>query len=170
MDQSLINLLDEYCLDQVQHSSCSLKQHLIATCNILERWDLPEDVCRAGLFHSIYGTETFRGVEIKDRDKIKSVIGEVAEQCVYWFCCLERDSLLKNLPDSKEASIKDRFTGEKISLTREQCSAMFQILAANFLEQGPRCSERYVKSYSYLLQASSFLNERIMQDISNFLR
>lgn len=170
MDQSVINLLDEYCLDQIQHSSCSLRDHLIATCFILEQWQLPLDVCKAGLFHSLYGTETFGGVQIKDRGRVKAAIGEVAEQYVYWFCCLERDSLLNNLSDSKEISIKDRFTGEKIFLTREQCSVMFQILAANFLEQGPRCSERYVKSYSFLLQASDFLDENIMRDVSNFLR
>lgn len=169
MQDSLLDLMNKYCLDEVSHNNCSLRQHLIATYNILEGWNLPEDVCKAGLFHSIYGTETFSGVEVKDRDVIQQTIGKMAEQYVYLFCCLERESLLKNLFRST-FSIKDRFTGQEVPLTHQQCSVMFQILAANFLEQGPRSSERYLNSYRFLLDASEFLDERMMGDISKLLR
>jgi (p)ppGpp synthase/HD superfamily hydrolase len=46
-------------IEQVPHTHKSYLVHLIAVFRSLESLSCPEDVCRAGMFHSIYGTERF---------------------------------------------------------------------------------------------------------------
>ena len=48
-------------VQQVPHTHKSYLAHLIAVFRTLEAQGYPEDVCRAGMFHSIYGTERFQG-------------------------------------------------------------------------------------------------------------
>ncbi len=48
-------------IEQIPHTEKSYLGHLIAVFRYLESQGCPEDVCRAGLFHSIYGTEKFQG-------------------------------------------------------------------------------------------------------------
>src|SRR4051794_3677264 len=48
-------------IEQVPHTHKSYLAHLIAVFRSLESRGCPEEVCRAGMFHSIYGTERFQG-------------------------------------------------------------------------------------------------------------
>lgn len=65
--------------------------HCLGVCEILEQKNCTEEVCLAGLYHSIYGTSYFnvtnQTVE-NDRDLIKKEIGEYAESLVYEMCIL----------------------------------------------------------------------------------
>eukprot|EP00746_Dinoflagellata_sp_MGD_P088771 gnl/MRDRNA2_/MRDRNA2_35092_c0_seq1.p1 gnl/MRDRNA2_/MRDRNA2_35092_c0~~gnl/MRDRNA2_/MRDRNA2_35092_c0_seq1.p1 ORF type:complete len:634 (-),score=129.02 gnl/MRDRNA2_/MRDRNA2_35092_c0_seq1:79-1980(-) len=49
----------------------------------------------AALFHSIYGTEGFQGktVPLSERDQVRSLIGEVAEEVAFLNCVMDRSSL-----------------------------------------------------------------------------
>jgi hypothetical protein len=70
------------------HSGKSFYQHLVNVYMALKKQKLSEEVCDAGLFHSIYGTEFYkfrRRGEI-NRDIIRHIIGEYAENLVYIFC------------------------------------------------------------------------------------
>ena len=94
----------------------SFDDHLRGTCDVLERWCVvlcrsplyvpdsdtwyssrhyPEEVCLAGLFHSIYGTEGFQGLilGLEQRAEVAEIIGERAERCVFFNCIMDRDSL-----------------------------------------------------------------------------
>ena len=51
-------------VEQVPHTHKSYLTHLIAVFHSLESHGYPEDVCCAGVFHSIYGTERFQGVTL----------------------------------------------------------------------------------------------------------
>ena len=51
-------------VEQVPHSHKSYLGHLIAVYRYLEGQGCSEDVCRAGMFHSIYGTERFQGFKL----------------------------------------------------------------------------------------------------------
>ena len=53
---------------------------------------LNEDVCFAGLFHSIYGTKYFRHETTSDRNSIRKLIGERAERLAWKFCELDRNN------------------------------------------------------------------------------
>ena len=68
-------------VEQVPHTDKSYLAHLIAVYRLLESQGYPQDVCRAGMFHSIYGTEKFQGftLHLERRDEagaIAHLLGE----------------------------------------------------------------------------------------------
>ncbi len=53
----------------------------------LKEENAPEEICDAGLFHSIYGTEFYKYQNNKiTRDIVRRIIGGYAEELVYIFC------------------------------------------------------------------------------------
>jgi hypothetical protein len=68
-------------VEQVPHTHKSYLAHLIAVYRLLEAQGCPEAVCRAGLFHSIYGTERFQGftLPLARRGEVRALIGNRAE-------------------------------------------------------------------------------------------
>ena len=68
------------------HSRRSLGEHLIKTHDMMITWDCPSTWCLAGLYHSIYGTAYFTHETTTDRDSVREVIGQEAENIVYLFC------------------------------------------------------------------------------------
>jgi hypothetical protein len=101
----------------VWHSGRSLYLHLKGTHDLLRDWDNSEDVCLAGLFHSIYGTNSFKRQSLDDRRKLRELIGDYAEQLVYNF------SVAKDRP-LFESIANERMRGE-----------LQEIEAANIVEQ-----------------------------------
>ena len=68
--------------------------HLHGTWKILKEQKRSTDICLAGMYHSIYGTEFYDKLVLQ-RDQIKDIIGESAEDIVFRFCSLQnRDSYL----------------------------------------------------------------------------
>jgi hypothetical protein len=80
-------LIGEAKTDRINHSGRTLFDHLVGTHALLEWWGNSDDVCAAGLFHSIYGTNHFqrRPWPIHDRATIRGLIGNTAELLVYLF-------------------------------------------------------------------------------------
>jgi hypothetical protein len=114
--------------DQTRHSGRSLFDHLVGTHDLLQRWGNREEVCDAGLFHSIYGTNAFRRQcwPLNRRANIANLIGSEAETLVYLFCTSNRphdfifpDDILAMMP---EATLR----------------ALREIEAANLIEQGSK--------------------------------
>jgi len=67
--------------------------HCIGVYEILKQSGNREDVCNAGLYHSIYGTSYFdvtsqNAYNLNDRELIRKEIGEYAEDLVYKMCIL----------------------------------------------------------------------------------
>ncbi|KAF2468343.1 uncharacterized protein BDR25DRAFT_316133 [Lindgomyces ingoldianus] len=80
----------------------SFYQHLFNVYSYLKAQSLPDEVCDAGLYHSVYGTEfyDFQNDSIT-RDIVRSYIGEYAEELAYTFCQLKKnrfDSIVNNTP------------------------------------------------------------------------
>ena len=77
----------------VKHQQRTLLEHLVGTSEKLKNMGAPQYLQDAGLFHSIYGTTHFMpdkgAVSFDDRDKIRELIGEQAEEIAYWFCIME---------------------------------------------------------------------------------
>ena len=85
-----IDFLKSIGSDKVSHSSRTLLDHLIGTHDILQGWGKAQIVLDAGLFHSVYGTAKFmpnKGL-VDNRQVIIDLIGDQAEEIVYWFCIL----------------------------------------------------------------------------------
>ena len=91
----LVDYLKDIGCDKQKHSggSRSLLHHLVAVSILLSERGCSDNLCKAGLFHSIYGTAIFKPkmVSLEERDKIKDLIGVWAETLVYEFCMLPKD-------------------------------------------------------------------------------
>tara|TARA_R100001591_G_scaffold26325_1_gene36272 strand:- start:349 stop:1206 length:858 start_codon:yes stop_codon:yes gene_type:complete len=80
-----INYLISKKTQQISHHNKSLFQHLINVYDQLRKWKCKEDICFAGLLHSIYGNEFFTHKIETERSVIKDLIGIEAEQLVFEF-------------------------------------------------------------------------------------
>lgn len=67
------------------HSGQSFFDHLYNTFLLLKSYNLPEEICIAGLFHSIYGTEFYNPNLKINEEEIKNIIGEKANYLVKCF-------------------------------------------------------------------------------------
>jgi hypothetical protein len=90
-DESLLNDREKNALswikinvNEIEHGNDSLYNHLYGTFSVLKHLKCSVDVCIAGLFHSVYGTEYFNPNLKLDRDSIKMLIGEYSEYLVMY--------------------------------------------------------------------------------------
>lgn len=120
----------------IKHSGRALLDHLKGTHDLLAAWGNTGEVCDAGLFHSIYGTNKFRTKPwpITDRETIRNLIGERAEWLVYVFCTTDRPRALFEV--TKIGPLW-RMTDLRF-LTPDLLRDLREIEAANLLEQGSR--------------------------------
>ena len=65
-------------VEQVPHTHKSYLAHLIGVYRLMEACGCTEELCRAGMFHSIYGTERFQGftLPLERRGDVRALIGE----------------------------------------------------------------------------------------------
>src|SRR5690348_13954185 len=90
----LTDFLVELGIDKTNHTKKSYLAHLIGVYRFIEDVGCSEELCRAGMFHSIYGTQRFRGftLPLEQRGKVRELIGERAERLAYLNCAINRDS------------------------------------------------------------------------------
>jgi hypothetical protein len=148
-------------VEQVPHTHKSYLAHLIAVYRILQEHGCPEDVCRAGMFHSIYGTERFQGftLPLQRRGEVRALIGERAERLAYLNCAMQRSSFDRALEQSAPPyRILDRITGEEVELSAEDFEDLGQVHLFDWLEQVPRS-----RQWDYRRAAYRRLAERLGQ-------
>ena len=112
-----IDFLKQLGSDKFKHRNQSLLEHLIGVRDILKKWEAPEYVQDGGLFHSVYGTTYFKPQMTTDRDTVRYLIGEKAEELAYWFCFLDsprsqRISILENEQLKKDLLLIDKANAE----------------------------------------------------------
>ena len=87
-----IDFLKSIGSDKTEHSGRTLLEHLIGTSEKLKKMGAPQYLQDAGLFHSVYGTVYFmpdNGL-VEDRQVVKDLIGDQAEEVAYLFCILDK--------------------------------------------------------------------------------
>src|SRR5262245_54939309 len=128
-------------IEQIPHTQKSYLAHLVALHRILESQGYSQDVCRAGMFHSIYGTERFQGftLPLEHRGEVRALIGNRAERLAYLNCAMDRASL-DACVEQPEAPyrIKDRLAGETVELDRDDYDDLCRVHLFDWLEQAPR--------------------------------
>ena len=117
-----IDFLKQLGSDKFKHRNQSLLEHLIGVRDILKKWGVPEYVQDGGLFHSVYGTTYFKPQMTTDRDAVRYLIGEKAEELAYWFCFLDsprsqRISILENEQLKKDLLLIDKANEEDMAKT-----------------------------------------------------
>lgn len=116
--------------EDVGHSGGrTLFTHLRGTYDLLDQWGAAEHVKVAGLFHSIYGTNTFRHQCLqptaKNRELVAKLIGPKAEHLVYLFCTSNRPRFnaegqdLKELRLIEKANLQEQAPGHLASKVAE---------------------------------------------------
>jgi len=93
IDESLIEY--KILTENIQHGDGNFYEHNKAVFDILKSLNLNDDICLAGLYHSVYGTEFFNpGIDVS-RTFVCNKIGSYAESLVYDFCNLQdRDNAI----------------------------------------------------------------------------
>lgn len=132
----------------VPHTGEGFFAHLVAVYRDLKKWGCSEEVCLAGLFHSIYGTEKFRlfGLPVDRRGEVIALIGEHAERVAFINCVMDRASFDELIQRGGEASdgplrVRHRDTGESIDMTPEEFHDLKTMHLCDWLEQVPRSLE-----------------------------
>jgi len=143
--------------EQVEHMGKTYLAHAIGVYRDLETWGADEDVCRAGMFHSIYGTERFQkfSLPLEQRDKLQELIGQRAEQLAYWNCAMDRpefDRAVKSEPTQSSTTtyhLLDRFTNQQVPLSPEDFEELCRIHLCDWLEQVQRAGAWDYRRDSY---------------------
>jgi hypothetical protein len=98
----------------------NLFEHFLGTQNLLERWGATEEVCSAGLFHAVYGTDRYKLklLDTGQRAAVRELIGERAERLVFLFSNLRRPQELLEAASDPSAG------WELTSLIEIECANM----------------------------------------------
>jgi hypothetical protein len=138
--ERLTNFLISLGADTVPHSGSAFSSHLLGVYELLKSWGCPEHVVLAGLFHSIYGTETFKhfSLPLSRRHEVRRVIGPPAERLVYVFSAATWPSFQISVMTGNEKHLRDRFTNTALAVTRQEFGDLLWVHLANGLEQEER--------------------------------
>ena len=127
--------------DKVEHTESIYLAHAIGVHNDLRAWGCDEEVCRGGLFHSIYGTELFQRftLPLERRHEIRELIGERAERLAYWNCAMDRTSFDNAVSNpGPPFRFRDRMSGEQVELVEDDFNDLVTIHLCDWLEQVSR--------------------------------
>ena len=158
--KQLTDFLVNLGIEQVAHTQKNYLAHLVSVHALMKSAGCDEDLCRAGLFHSIYGTEKFQGFKLplQRRAELEGLIGSRAERLAYWNCLMDRGSLDELLGQADEPFLlRNRESGEMMHLKRSELADLCCVHLYDWLEQAPR--SRF--GWDYRRQAYRQMAERL---------
>jgi hypothetical protein len=144
MEGSIKHLTDFFVAlgaERVPHTNKNYLAHVIAVHRLMREQGCTDELCRAGLFHSVYGTERFQNFKLplQRRAEVRALIGERAERLAYLNCCVDRSTFDRCLTQSTGPyCIRDRLTGKEIELSEEDFNDLCRVHLYDFLEQVAR--------------------------------
>ena len=127
----------------IWHKHSSFMDHLRDVWAMLVNWKQPQATCRLGLLHSAY-SNSFVSMNCfnpaTDRPRVAALIGEEAENLVYKFCSIDRQSLEETV--LREGVVRPRgytlthiHSGEPLTLSGSEAAAFVTETLADELEQ-----------------------------------
>lgn len=135
----------------IGHGSSTYLDHCMNVFAILKEIGAPDEVCLAGLYHSVYGSESFNPHITVSRDTVRELIGNYSEQLVYTFCTLT----------NRDENILSR----TVNCSKEMYDDLFYIAYANLKEQANKLNDpiliSLLKRYE---EASSKIEHEIVVD------
>lgn len=154
---------------RVPHSARSLLEHLVGTHDILHSWNCAVPVCRAGMFHSIYGTNAFgfQRLDMQDRDLVIRMVGEEAEHLIYLFCVSDRLDAFFEAIDVR--MLRHRYTGAMLPVDEATARRLVAIECANLIEQniGERFLRRFIDRFGEA--SSAEFSETMLSDVDQYI-
>jgi hypothetical protein len=142
--REMTDFFQEIGAADLRHTHKTYLAHGISVYTDLKKWGCDEELCRVGMFHSIYGTEKFQSftLPLERRAEIRALIGDRAERLSYLNCAVLRASIEPNLASHDGPfTIDDRITGQSVELSREDFNDLVRVHLCDWLEQVPRSAE-----------------------------
>lgn len=154
----------------VLHTDTSLLSHLVATASLLQRWDCPDHLRLAGLFHTVYGTEHFKEAIacMTERVAIGDLIGPAAEELVHLYCTMTRESLYAAVGRTKSAAELISRDGRPLPVTQPALRELLILDVAStvavlpYLSRSAVVTERALDAYARL---APFLSIPCLKDL-----
>jgi len=152
----LTDFLRDLGIDGIGHTEKTYLAHLIGVYRDLEAQGFGTDVARAGMFHSIYGTEMFQGFKLplERRAEIRAMIGERAELLAYLNCAMDRATFDRALEGTGPYRIVDRLSQEAMELTAQDFDDLARVHLFDWLEQVPRSQKWDYRRAAYRRMAA----------------
>jgi hypothetical protein len=144
----------------------SFLKHLLCTWRILADWRMPVPVCRAGFLHSVYSTSFYPHAlfGIDERNVIRRIIGDEAEELVFRFCTMDRRGFWDRLaarPQIRNLTYPHRMQGgAPVRVSRPMLKQLLMIESANMAEQARSHDFGPAPWMSRVLRWWDFLDER----------
>ncbi len=145
--------------DNIRHTRKTLLAHAIGVYQGLKDQGCGDDVCHAGLFHSIYGTELFQRFKLplQRRADLRSLIGEYAEKLAFLNCFIDRASLDEQLREAQGPFLlTDRENGKHITLDKGEFDDLLMVHLYDHLEQVARSQQWDYRRNEYHAMALRF--------------
>jgi hypothetical protein len=145
--------------DDVSHTDKTYLAHVIGVYQDVKAAEGDEELARAGMFHSVYGTELFQrfSVPLDRRGEVLGLIGDRAEHLAYLNCAMDRASFDRALEQGRGPyRFTDRLTGQAVELSERDFDDLGRIHLYDWLEQVPRS-----RKWDYRRAAYRRLAERL---------
>lgn len=143
----------------IDHSTKSYLAHAVGVYSDLKRWGCEEDIARAGLFHSIYGTELFRDftLPLDHRSEVQQLIGERAERIAWMNCAMDRPYFDREVKNSRGPyRVCNRFNGQVLNVSDDDFHDLCVVHLCDWLEQVERSN-----AWDYRRTANATLANRL---------
>jgi len=143
----------------VGHTDKTYTAHAFGVAHDLGKWGADEDLCKAGIFHSIYGTELFQGftLPLEKRRELQGLIGERAEYLSYLNCAMHRETFDESVfLEQGPYPFVDRYTNVRLMLNDRDFNDLVVLQLCDWLEQVGRS-----KSWDYRRRGYAQMAERL---------
>lgn len=130
-----IALLRAHGVDRVSHSEENLLSHLVGTRTLLLSWGARPELAWAGLFHSVFTTESFDATSCPPelRERIGAIFGMEVLSLIERFGAISRASLV--CAATGTGVCLDHRSGEALEVDAETITSLLELHAANAVEQ-----------------------------------
>ena len=126
---------------KIPHSGTTYLAHAVGVYKYMKSWEADDEMCRAAMFHSIYGTEGFQDytLSLDRRQELRALIGNRAELLAYANCAMDRTTFFAQVDNHQDRYlIADRLSGEHLDLSNEEFEDLMRLYLCDFLEQVER--------------------------------
>jgi hypothetical protein len=139
-----VEFLVQLGIGDVPHTQKSYLAHLTNVYRFMKDLGCPEELCQAGLFHSVYGTQRFQGftLPLDRRHEVRELIGERAERLAYLNCVMDRSTIDREVErGTAPYRITDRIAGAEVELSQADFDDLCRVHLYDLLEQIERLGE-----------------------------
>tara|TARA_B100001057_G_C22356118_1_gene759000 strand:+ start:180 stop:617 length:438 start_codon:yes stop_codon:yes gene_type:complete len=126
-EQTKLDFLKDIGFDKIKHKEedFNLLHHLIGTRDLIKGRGGPDYLQDAGLFHSVYYTQSFHYQSSTNRKKVCSLIGDRSERLVYLYSICPKPRV-ENIHTLGEGQVKEDLLIMDKANEEEQLSAARQ--------------------------------------------